>query len=180
MYKVAILYAKSFNALHDILVSFFPTVLYPKIIKSSSHHLHSRRRYSATWPFFGLLFLCQAIQPRQICLPTDGNNPGEDAPVFYGYKRKIDGGDGGPQLDRVDHTGWNSSLDAVPDFGQVVARKEGLHAEEVRVEQRRKDGLVNDDLGSEREEARRVVEIARQEHEPIQNCCQRKGSSFPY
>lgn len=75
------------------------------------------------------------------------------------YKCERESRDCRPQFAGVDEGGWNGPFDSFDDFEGRVAGEEGLHAEEVGVEDGREDDLVYDYFGSEREDFRGVVKI---------------------
>jgi hypothetical protein len=94
------------------------------------------------------LFLSRGslIQQTQIRLPTNCNNAAENAPVLYGYIRERKRRDRRPHLAAIDPTRGYCVLYVLDDFGEGCAGEEGLHAEEIRVENGREESLVYHDL----------------------------------
>lgn len=129
--------------------------------------LHARWRYPSTGSRDGLLLLCAPIQPREVCLPPDRDDSGKDTAVLKGNVGEVDGCDDGPKLHRVHHADRHCPLNALPDLYKIVACQEGLHPKEVSVEEGREYRLVDNNLGADGEDSRRVVKVARQPHEPV-------------
>src|SRR6266487_634912 len=90
--------------------------------------------FSAQSPLSLLLYLRLSIQVTQISLPPNRNKTRKNAPVLRIYKRKTERCNRRPQFTTIYHTYWYSSFYSFPDFVEGIAREEGLHAEEVRVE----------------------------------------------
>mgnify|MGYP006976730189 CR=1 FL=1 len=108
------------------------------------------------------------VEVAEIRLPGNSDGATEKRPVLEGKKREAERGHGRPQLARV-HTADRDRLrDALPCLRQRRSRKQSLHAKEVCVEHGREADLVDDDLRGKREEARRVVEVIREPHEPVE------------
>ena len=82
------------------------------------------------------------VQQTQIRLPSNRNNAPENAPVLYGYICETERRDRRPHFAAVDPTRGHRVLYALDDFGEGCAGEEGLHAEEVGVEEGREEGLV--------------------------------------
>lgn len=109
-------------------------------------------------PGGGLLGLGGAVEEAEVGLPADGDDAGEDAAELERDEGEAEGGDGGPELERVDHAGGHRLLDALDGLGGRVARQQRLHAEEVAVEDGREADLVDGDLGEDGQHLGRVVE----------------------
>lgn len=86
------------------------------------------------------------VEQVEVCLPANGDNTTEDAPVLDRHVGEAEGRHCWPDLAAVPPTCWHGVADALDDFGEGCAGKEGLHAEKVRVEQRGKECLVYEDL----------------------------------
>ncbi len=69
-------------------------------------------------------------------------------PILSVNKRKAERRHRWPQLARIDQARRHSPLDVCPGFGEVVTRQQGLHTEEVAVEEGREGDLVYQDFGS--------------------------------
>lgn len=86
------------------------------------------------------------VKQVQIRLPANGNDTAKDAPVLDGHVGEAEGGDCRPDLAAVPPAGGHGILDAFDDFREGAAGKECLHAEEVGIEQRGEESLVDEDL----------------------------------
>ena len=114
-------------------------------------------------PLQRTLHLRPPIQETQIRLPPNRNHAREYAPVLGIDKRKAERRDRGPEFATVLYGGGHRALYSFPYVGQGVAREEGLHAEEVGVEERGEHELVDHDFGEEGEEFGGVVEVVSEE-----------------
>jgi hypothetical protein len=108
-----------------------------------------------------------AIQPRQVRLPPNGNDAGKDTPVLCRDKRKTKRCDPRPKLPRVQGTGRHGKDDTVPDGVQRAPGQKGLGTEEIGIEKGREEGEVDEDLGAEGQQSGRIVEVVREEEEPV-------------
>lgn len=86
------------------------------------------------------------IQQAQVRLPPDRNHAAEDASVLDRDVCEAKRGDHGPHFPAVDPASRHSVSDALYNFVEGGACEEGLHAEEVRVEDGCEEQLVDDDL----------------------------------
>lgn len=106
------------------------------------------------------------VQPAQIRLPAHSNDAREYVPELSWHIHEAECSDGGPELDAVGHADWESLLQALPSFLEGGARKEGMHAEEVCIEDGGEANLLDDNFGQDGEEFGWVVEVVVEEHEP--------------
>lgn len=112
------------------------------------------------------LFLRCPIQKAQISLPPNRHHARKDTPILRIHKREAKSRHRRPQLAAVHHAHRHRPLDALPDFGYRVAGEEGLHAEEIGVENGRETDLVDRYFRREGEEMRGIIEVVAEKHEP--------------
>ena len=91
-------------------------------------------------------------------MPAHRHNACEEGSILRRDVRKLESSDCGPKLAAVDEAGRYGSLDSLPRAGKAVTREQGLHAEEVAVEDRGEDDLVDDDFGGKGEDFGGIVE----------------------
>nr|POF04707.1 hypothetical protein CFP56_73825 [Quercus suber] len=116
-----------------------------------------------------LLLLGLFVQPAEVGLPEDGDDAGEDAAVLGRDEGEVECGDDGPDLPGVHPADGDGVADAALRLLPGRAGQQALHAEEVRVEERGEEGLVDDHLDRDAEPVAHlpaaVVEVAPQEQE---------------
>lgn len=109
------------------------------------------------------LFLLRGIA----YLPANGNDSSKHTSVLCRDVREAQRCDGRPELPRIlptrRHCINNSSL----CLSQTGSRQQTLHAEEVGVEARREERLIDQDLDRDRLRMRGVVEVIAQKHKPL-------------
>jgi hypothetical protein len=86
------------------------------------------------------------IQQTQIRLPPNRNNTRKNAPILLRYIRKAKCRNSRPHFTTIDPARRHRILYALDDLWESCAGEQGLHAEEVRVEEGREEGLVYYDL----------------------------------
>lgn len=86
------------------------------------------------------------IQPTQISLPAHGNAPREHVPELRRDIHEAERRDHGPELGAVDDTPGQGDFEAFKGFLERGAREQGVDAEEVGVEERGEDGLLDEDF----------------------------------
>ena len=107
------------------------------------------------------------VEPAQVRLPANSNDAREYVAELRRHVHEAECRDGGPELDAVSHADWESLLEALPCFLESGARKEGMHAEEVGIEDGGEAELLDDNFGQDGEEFGWVVEVVVKEHEPV-------------
>lgn len=107
------------------------------------------------------------IQPTKISLPPNSNNARKNTTILPRDKRETKRRDRRPDLPAIDPTDGYSLPDALLDILPTTAAEHSLHAEEIAIEQRREDGLVDADLDRQTRDVGRVVEVVAEEHEPF-------------
>lgn len=120
-----------------------------------------RRRLFDRLPILG-----PPIQEAQIRLPPNRDHTRKQRPVLHRDEREAECRHGRPELARVDKAHGDRDPDALHDILPALAREKGLHAEEVRVEDRGEAELVDHHLGAQREDARRVIKVVGQPQRP--------------
>ena len=106
-----------------------------------------------------LLFIRRSrVQQGKITLPAHSHHTCEEGSVLRHDICKVESSDRWPELAAVDETCWHGSLDPLPCAGDTVAREQGLHAEEIAIEDGSEDDLVDDNFGGEGEDSRGIVE----------------------
>ena len=98
------------------------------------------------------------IQQRQITLPAYGHHTCEEGSILRQDVCKVESSDSGPKLATVDETSRHGALDPLPCIGEAIAGQEGLHTEEVAVENGCEYDLIDNDFDSEGEEFRGIIE----------------------
>lgn len=86
------------------------------------------------------------VQQTQVCLPADRNDAAKDASVLDRDICEAECGDCRPELAAVDPACGYGVPNSLYDFVERSAGEEGLHAEEIRVEDWREKDLVHHDL----------------------------------
>jgi hypothetical protein len=114
-----------------------------------------------------LLLLRLHVQPTQISLPPNSNHSRKHTPVLRCNKGKAECRDSRPQLPAVPPADGHRIDNSLLRLRERLSRQETLHAEEICVEARCEEGLVDDDLGRNRQCMRLVVEMVAQKHEPL-------------
>lgn len=106
------------------------------------------------------------IEPAQVRLPANSNDAREYVPELRRHVHEAERRDGGPEFDAIGHADRESLLQALPCFLEGGAREEGMHTEEVGIEDRGEAELLDDDFRQDGEELGWVVEVIVEEHEP--------------
>ena len=114
-----------------------------------------------------LLLFRPAIKPAHIRLPHDGKQPYNHGPRLRLDVREGERGDQGPVQAAPRYALRHSASHPLDRRHGALALEQRVGGKEVDVEQRRVDELVHRHLCSRRERRRRVVEVPRQEHEPL-------------
>jgi len=107
------------------------------------------------------------VKPAQVRLPEDCNNSGKDTPRLRRDESKREGRHEWPDLPRVLPRHRHSIQYPPLRLFQSASRQQALHAEEVGVEDRRKERLIDHNLDSDTDEVRRIIEVPSQEEEPL-------------
>lgn len=92
------------------------------------------------------------VQPTQVRLPTNGNSTRKDISKLRRHVHETEGSDGWPKLNTVGDTNGESLLEAFKGFFKCGARKKGVQAEKVGVEDGSETDLLDHDFGQDREE----------------------------
>lgn len=106
------------------------------------------------------------VEPTQVRLPANGNDAREHIAELRWHVDEAECRDGGPELGAVGHADGESLLQALPGLLEGGTCEEGVHAEEVGIEDGGEAELLDDDFCQDGEEFRRVVEVVVEEHEP--------------
>jgi len=146
---------------HDQSPALCPScLLQPSII---SHHSRFGRPSQPSL----ILLRSPHIQPTKISLPTNSDNTRKNTTILRRHKRETERRDRRPDLPAIDPTDRNRLADPFLHILPPTTTEHSLHTEEIRVEQRREDRLVDADLDRQTRDVRRVVEVIAQEHEPF-------------
>lgn len=106
------------------------------------------------------------VQPAEIRLPPDGNNPDKQAAELRRHVDEVDGLDDGPDLDAVLEAVGEGVFQSLHGIAERAPAEQRVHAEEVRVEDGREGALLEADLGHDRERLGREIEVVVEVHEP--------------
>lgn len=117
--------------------------------------------------FFPFQCSCSLVQQAQVCLPPDSDDAAKYAPVLYGYVCKTECRNDGPEFATVDAARGHRVLDALDDLGESCAAEQGLHAEEVRIEDGGEEGLIYANLHRQRKYLGTIVEIVSKPKKPL-------------
>jgi hypothetical protein len=128
---------------------------------ANTHPLCRSKRLSSRNLLSSLL-----IQPAQIGLPANRNAPREDVPELRRHIHKAERSNSRPELDAVLDANGKSLLQPLPRFVERRTSKKRVHTKEVRVEYGSKARLLHNNLGQNRQELARIVEMVSEEHEP--------------
>jgi hypothetical protein len=112
------------------------------------------------------LILRLPIQETQIRLPPNRNHAGENTPILLRHECKTKRCDRGPEFTAIHERHWDSAFDVLEYLIEIVAGKQGLHAEEIAVEDGREQDLVDGYFGDEGEQLRGIVEVNGEKSEP--------------
>lgn len=110
--------------------------------------------------------LSRLIQPTQISLPANRDNTSENISILRQNERERKRRDGRPDFPAILPAHRNCINDSLLRLRERRPGKQRLHPEEVCVEYRRENRLVDHDFDGEGERVRGVVEVVAQEHEP--------------
>lgn len=116
--------------------------------------------------FSSLCDFCRSIQITQICLPSNCHATGEYTSVLRFYKREAECCNCRPKFNAVYQRCRHCTSYALPNLWEGIPGKQGLHAKEIGVEDRREGDLIDDHFCSKGEDLRRIVKIVVEEHEP--------------
>jgi hypothetical protein len=86
------------------------------------------------------------VKQVEIRLPANCHDTAEYAPVLDGYVGEAKGSNSRPDLAAVPPAGGHCVSDALDDFGKGGTGEQGLHTEEVGIEQWGEECLVDEDL----------------------------------
>lgn len=115
--------------------------------------------------FFDLLFL--PVQKAQIALPGNSKDAGKHESILRRDKPKAKRRDSRPQLERIHNADGHRGRDPVYSSHGSFSCEDGLHAEEVTVEDGREDSLVDCNLGGDRGNFGGVIEVPTEEEKPV-------------
>lgn len=135
----------------------------PNRFGANSHRASTK---SSIYPNLSCSLLFLSVQEGQVALPKNGEYPREHESILGHDKRKAEGRNSRPQLERVFDANWNGLLDPVNDAGRRFSRKDCLHSEEIGVEDGGKDGLLDGHFGGDGEDLGGVIEMVSKEEEP--------------
>lgn len=106
------------------------------------------------------------VQPAEIRLPPDGNNPDKQAAELRRHVDEVDRLDDGPDLEAVLQAVGEGVFQSLHGIAERAPAEQRVHAEEVRVEDGREGALLEADLGHDRERLGREIEVVVEVHKP--------------